>query len=193
MEDSNKRSPIDDLVAALSSDHEYRYGWQSNLAGMMIDNGVDPLAANRAASQFLNRICADDYKVIARVDIGESIIPPGLVDRLEAEDPLGLGSPDGFKAKLRDLLNCASMENGSDTPDFILARYLAECLEVFDRAVSARTAELKSVDIVFDGPPGPEGPRFIEVENMEGKSIRVGGWVERDDGHWALRLTVAGD
>lgn len=32
--------------------------------------------------------------------------------------------------------NCA--ENGSDTPDFILAEYLTECLGAFDKAVTAR-------------------------------------------------------
>ena len=30
------------------------------------------------------------------------------------------------------------------------------------------------VDIVFDGPPGPEGNRFIEVEDAHGRSIRFG-------------------
>lgn len=44
------------------------------------------------------------------------------------------------------------------------------------------------VDIVFDGPPGPEGPRFVEVENSEGKSICLGKWVERPDGYWAIRI-----
>ena len=45
------------------------------------------------------------------------------------------------------------------------------------------------VDIVFDGAPGPEGPRFIEVENERGMSIRFGKWVDRGDGYWALRIT----
>jgi hypothetical protein len=38
------------------------------------------------------------------------------------------------------------------------------------------------VDVVFDGTPGPEAPRFIEVEDPDRRSIRVGEWVERDDG-----------
>lgn len=33
--------------------------------------------------------------------------------------------------------NCA--ENGSDTPDFILAEYLTDCLEAFDKTVKARS------------------------------------------------------
>ena len=44
------------------------------------------------------------------------------------------------------------------------------------------------VDIVFDGPPGPEAGRFVEVESPPGRSIRFGEWVERDDGYWVLRI-----
>jgi hypothetical protein len=50
----------------------------------------------------------------------------------------------------------------------------------------------KHVDIVFDGPPSHEAPRFVEVENDEGASISVGGWLQRDDGYWVLRITPAG-
>ena len=44
------------------------------------------------------------------------------------------------------------------------------------------------VDIVFDGPPGPDSGRFVEVENANGRSIRLGEWVARPDGLWALRI-----
>ena len=46
------------------------------------------------------------------------------------------------------------------------------------------------IDIVFDGPPGPEGGRFVEVENQERKSIKFGEWIHRDDGYWALRISA---
>ena len=46
----------------------------------------------------------------------------------------------------------------------------------------------KTVDIVFDGPPGPVAGRFVEVEDESGASIKVGEWVERDDGYWVLRI-----
>lgn len=35
-------------------------------------------------------------------------------------------------------MNRHSLENGSDTPDFLLADYLIHCLEAFDTAVAAR-------------------------------------------------------
>lgn len=44
------------------------------------------------------------------------------------------------------------------------------------------------IDIVFDGPPGPEAGRFVEVENSAGASISFGEWVHRSDGYWALRI-----
>jgi hypothetical protein len=44
------------------------------------------------------------------------------------------------------------------------------------------------IDIVFDGPPSPEGPRFVEVEDPRGKSINFGEWVQRPDGYWAHRI-----
>ncbi len=47
------------------------------------------------------------------------------------------------------------------------------------------------IDVVFDGPPGPEGGRFVEVEDDQGKSRDVGSWRKRDGVYWALRLRVA--
>lgn len=47
------------------------------------------------------------------------------------------------------------------------------------------------IDIVFDGPPGPEPGRFVEVENAARQSIRFGEWVKRPDGYWALRFNAA--
>jgi hypothetical protein len=43
-----------------------------------------------------------------------------------------------FRGGLEKLLNRESRENGSDTPDFVLADYLARCLEAFDEATKRR-------------------------------------------------------
>ena len=45
------------------------------------------------------------------------------------------------------------------------------------------------IHIVFDGPPGPESGRFVEVETPSGRSIRAGIWKKRRDGYWVLILT----
>lgn len=50
--------------------------------------------------------------------------------------------------------------------------------------------ETKKVHIVFDGPPAHESGRFIETETPDGKSIRLGHWIKRDDGYWALEIEV---
>lgn len=46
---------------------------------------------------------------------------------------------------------------------------------------------MSHLNIIFDGPPGPEGPRFIGVENGDGVSVRLGEWVDQGD-TWALRI-----
>lgn len=55
------------------------------------------------------------------------------------QEPTPLGSPN---IKLRGLIekaiNSVSAENGSNTPDFILAEYLTNCLVAFDKATNAR-------------------------------------------------------
>jgi hypothetical protein len=43
-----------------------------------------------------------------------------------------------LEAELRATLNRHSVENGSNTPDFILAQYLLGCLSAFETAVNAR-------------------------------------------------------
>lgn len=47
-----------------------------------------------------------------------------------------------------------------------------------------------SIDIVFDGAPGPTGGTFVEVENDLGHSIKLGEWFQRSDGYWVLRFTA---
>lgn len=44
------------------------------------------------------------------------------------------------------------------------------------------------IDVVFDGGPGPMSGRFVECEDSQGASIRVGEWIHREDGYWALRI-----
>jgi hypothetical protein len=54
----------------------------------------------------------------------------------------------------------------------------------------SRESELIGIDVVFDGPPGHESGRFVEVEDEDGRGIGCGRWRERDDGYWALRFMV---
>lgn len=45
---------------------------------------------------------------------------------------------ENFRKELEQLINKCSLENESDTPDFILAEYLTDCLKAFDKAVFNR-------------------------------------------------------
>lgn len=65
-----------------------------------------------------------------------------IVDATEGPKPHeSLQRPEhieSFESQLRSLLNTWSKEGSSNTPDFVLARYMAACLENFDSAVNAR-------------------------------------------------------
>ena len=43
-----------------------------------------------------------------------------------------------FRTKLTKLINQCSMENASNTPDFILANYIENCLTAFTEAIQQR-------------------------------------------------------
>lgn len=43
-----------------------------------------------------------------------------------------------FENSLRNLINSYNKENESNTPDFILSRYIEECLAAFTKATNER-------------------------------------------------------
>lgn len=43
-----------------------------------------------------------------------------------------------FTTELRQLINRYSKENGSHTPDFLLAEYLAACLTAYESVITQR-------------------------------------------------------
>lgn len=68
--------------------------------------------------------------------------------------------PDGsvkvtdFKQELEGLINSFSKENGSDTPDWILAQYLSCCLNAFDEALVEREQWFgRKIGYPFTPPP----------------------------------------
>lgn len=48
------------------------------------------------------------------------------------------GGPLSLRVEITAALNRCSAENGSDTPDFVLAEFLLGCLAAFDTAVACR-------------------------------------------------------
>ena len=43
-----------------------------------------------------------------------------------------------LRKKLEEAINSVSAESGSNTPDFILAEYLMDCIAAFDKATKRR-------------------------------------------------------
>ncbi len=47
------------------------------------------------------------------------------------------------------------------------------------------------IDIILDGPPGPESSRFIEVDDASGQSLKASACFVRQDGLWVVRVPIA--
>lgn len=58
----------------------------------------------------------------------------------ETPDPEADSKDPDFRMELERVINSFSRENGSDTPDFILAEYLIGCLDAYDKALQKRQA-----------------------------------------------------
>lgn len=77
-------------------------------------------------------------------------VSPAEAERFERDINLVKGAHDravselvrkpysGFRYELENLINVHSVENGSNTPDFLLSYYLIDCLVAFDRITKAR-------------------------------------------------------
>ena len=68
--------------------------------------------------------------------------------------------------------------------------------EAYDEMACSLDAAIEALEqgelhIVFDGPPGPEAGRFVEVETPDGKSVCAGRWEQRDK-YWHLVLPSRG-
>lgn len=72
----------------------------------------------------------------------------------EPQIPGLLRKGDLPRDEIKAAINRHSAENGSNTPDFILAEYLTDCLEVWDRTVRAREKWYGREPKVVDAPAG---------------------------------------
>ena len=52
-----------------------------------------------------------------------------------------------FESELGKLINSYCIENASDTPDFILAGYMLDCLDAFNTACNKRTRWYRKMTI----------------------------------------------
>lgn len=131
---------------------------------MPTDRSEDPLA--KCVTQTLHRFYAtrpEPFSVYERVlledavqyvlDDKQIIDLIALKHRSKGQDMSNIALPvlpdapeikseqpreSAFQKELENLINRYSQENGSDTPDFILAEYLTGCLATFNRTVIRR-------------------------------------------------------
>lgn len=116
----------------------------------------------------------------------------GVYSREEAERRIGGSGPEKrieIRPISRDL---GAMNLRGSVAELLLQRAIRAAPAPPGTAAPVRTEEEKRsgefFDVVFDDGPGPEGGRFVEVEDPEGRSTTVGEWVKRADGYWALRI-----
>jgi hypothetical protein len=82
--------------------------------------------------------------------------------------PGPIKEPVTFEQALEDIINRYSQENGSNTPDFILAHYLLSCLAIWNSCVTQREE--------WYGRSG-RSPATIEQQEQLNKKP---GWTEED-------------
>lgn len=58
--------------------------------------------------------------------------------KIDPAEDMSVGTYQGFRVMLENLINEGCMEKESDTPDYILAHYMIDCLKAYDKAVNAR-------------------------------------------------------
>ena len=61
-----------------------------------------------------------------------------LEEKTEEGDGLDKYMKKTFKKELLSLINTYCMEADSDTPDYILAEYMVQCLKLFNKSTQAR-------------------------------------------------------
>ena len=72
-----------------------------------------------------------------------------------------------FRDDIRDVINSHARETGSNTPDFILAKYLTDCLDAFENASNWRQCWHST-----DGVPEKfreNGPGSLVLESPDAK------------------------
>lgn len=57
---------------------------------------------------------------------------------------------NNFRKELESLINKNSLENESDTPDYILSEFLIGCLNAFDAAVNKRKLHTCEKDVKIE-------------------------------------------
>ena len=116
------------------------------------------------------------YVIQPIIEEGGDMIEEDMQANETIDPPVGICSAGTFSKRLEQLINEFSMENCSDTPDFILAEYIEDCLNAYNTATSHREAwygrepETDLVPLQDDGileETGDEEVLIVKVGNNE--------------------------
>lgn len=104
-------------------------------------------------------------------------------------DPVRVAASAALAYVAGTLHNCPWCD-ASPFSDWDAGVHYDGCEGVALQAALSLPASGAFIDVVFDGPPSHESGRFVEVENEAGASVRVGEWIDRGNGLWALRVPL---
>lgn len=103
-----------------------------------------------------------------------------IVEAAEATLKMAPKQPQTLVQELTSILNRRSLENGSNTPDFILADFLSRCLVLFDDATNARSTWYGQPmkDLEFNKVADITPDTKWEADAMKKRQFPVGGVVD---------------
>ena len=122
--------PVLYLEAKLAAANRLRLDacWSIAAAARLVEDKLEKSADTDRLGELLKN--ASDRLLEIGSDLPEQAPPPpGVPDA---------GTDARFVKSIKNAINANSKENGSDTPDFILANYMADCLRAFDKCSRAR-------------------------------------------------------
>lgn len=100
---------------------------------------VDTFKHREQLMELANELKELEEQITRQPNIDERELESDIDEAVyETEEEMRERNKSEFRTDLEHLINSHCMENGSNTPDFLLADYLMGCLDVFDKVVSAR-------------------------------------------------------
>jgi transcriptional regulator with XRE-family HTH domain len=88
-----------------------------------------------------------------------------------------------FRESLQQLINFHSLENGSNTPDGILAGYLHRCLLNFDETLQQREAWYGRAMTIINAKKFKEARKYLRLKQTQ-MGERLGGYTLRAVQYW---------
>jgi hypothetical protein len=161
---------------------DYALAASTAVAGALRDDALTP---ERLAAIIRE---VDGEHSLGAAALAEAILGhPGMGLAIGAEPVVGPAAPSdeeihGWVCQWWESYGKGYLPHSSDT------QLVKDALTRFGTTPTPISVATQPLVIVFDGPPGPEMPRIVEVETLDGYSVCTGEWKERSNGLWGLFL-----